>query len=101
MNPLYADFENSLKEVFLVLRPTFTATGQEPIEEIVLNPIYKKLIIIDRTLLVPEVFEAGYLLWEEVGRDIEKFFNLFELKVIDGQMRLEIIDKDGEDDKTE
>lgn len=98
MNPQYTDFENSLKVEFLKLRPSFSPTGQEPIEEIAVNPIFKKLFIIDRTLSIQEVFEAGYLLWEACSRDVEKFFGLFELKTENGSLRLEIIEKEEPND---
>jgi len=95
----YLEFESALKDKFLELRPTFNP-GQDPsLEKLVLEPVFKRLFIIDRTMITREVFEAGYLLWEECNRDIDKFLDLFDVKLENGKLTLVILDE--ADDRTE
>lgn len=93
-NQQYLDFESALKNKFLELRPTFTPAGNETLEQLTLDPTFKKLFIIDRAMINRSIFEAGYLLWEECNRDVEKFLALFDVKVKNGKLELDPIESD-------
>ena len=101
MHPLN-EFEQALKCKWGELRPSFKfkyafSSFKElttiQLEELVANPMFKKIFILDRTLTDREIFEMGYLLWEECDRNMEKLFDLFIVKVENGNLVLKEIEK--------
>jgi len=94
MNQQYIDFERALKSKFFELRPSFTKSSDTPLQDLAADPVFKKLFIIDRSASDKSIFEAGYLLWEECGRDMDKFFDLFVVKVENDRLVLEEIEND-------
>jgi hypothetical protein len=92
MKQNYIDFQNALKEEFFKLRPSFTLSADTPLELLAVDPIFKKLIILDRTTSDKDTFEAGYLLWEHTNRDFNVFFDLFKISLKDNNLTLVIQD---------
>jgi hypothetical protein len=86
MKKQYVEFETALKNKFLELRPSLPTP--ESFEQLVTDPIFCTLLIIDRTIARPEIFEAGYLIWEELDRDLDKFVGSFKVELVDGEFRV-------------
>ena len=96
MNQQFIDFENALKNKFLELRSNFNSE-EKSLTELISDQLFQKLFIIDRTVSIPQIFEAGYLLWEECNRDLDKFFKLFTVTVENDRLALKIIEENNEE----
>ena len=73
------EFYDALINQFRLIRPFYTKIEPDPED-----PIYQKLMIIDRTVTNSEAFEAGYSIWLE-NHDVVAFLESFLKKDDDAQ----------------
>jgi hypothetical protein len=85
------DFQTVISNKFYELRPLFAPSPTATFDELIKQDVFCKLMILDRTASNPDAFQAGYTIWEfECNRDINKFLDQFTLKIVDGNVCVEL-----------